>query len=154
VPREFTLVATACAGDWLRELAALAVLRDSGFIKDDAKRLVMVFSPGEGRIILRMATDPKAAPEALHEVSVSFPAEFIGNEELAIAANLIYIEQAIRALHVAPEAAVEFRLNTKPNPILIQSPQAPGIFNVTMPMQLLSDVEEPVAGTPMAAASG
>jgi len=148
VPKEFALSATARAGDWLRELAALSALRESGFIKDEARRLVMVFSPDEGRVILRMASDPKAVPDIQHQVSVFFSAGFSGEKELTIAANFTYIEQAIRALRIPPEAPVDFQLSTKMHPILIQSPHAPGIFNVTMPMQLLSEIEEPMAGKP------
>lgn len=138
IPAEEGTVITAKVGHWLHALEMLARQREAGPARPEevAKRILMVFAPDEGRVTLREGEWPVPDDGIAWEVSVSFPAKFISGEaELIVAANAVYVEQAVRALGIEPEDEMEFSSAGELKAFVMQPVADESVFVVTMPMQ-------------------
>jgi hypothetical protein len=116
----------------------LARQREAGptRIPETATRILMVFSPDEGRITLREGEWPVPDDGIAWEVSVSFPAKFTSGEaEMIVAANAVYVEQAVRVLRLEPENEVEFSTAGELKAFMVRPVGDQSVFVVTMPMQ-------------------
>lgn len=141
VPKGPHLAITASHADWRRELEMLESVRSSGFIQDSNHRLVIVVNPGEDSLILREGSFPKPEGAVAREVSVTLPAQFDIAERFVFAMSAELLARAVNALRIAPDDSVEMRLISDFPMIIIQSPQAPGVFSLTMPLRLEYDPE-------------
>jgi len=145
VPDSWAMRATATVGDWLTSLEFLARQRETAVAGQpeapERLRVLIVLSPQEGTIGLRLGAEPPPGLRVSFEASVSFAATFEGSdEETVIAANARYVEEAVRALGLQPDAQIEFAANLHPQPFLLKPAGAESVFVITMPMQRPSDV--------------
>lgn len=91
IPAGWELRSVARSGDWL---AAIERLARCGEMPEN--RVVMILAPEDGLITLRAGDKPPGG--VAWDVSGSFQAKFpVIGRKLAIAANIIYVEQAVRA---------------------------------------------------------
>lgn len=138
IPGNWLYQVTARAGDWLDALGMLSALRERGCAGCDPSerpRVLILLSPSEQSITLRAGGIPAAQQRIGWEVSASFAAQFAtGEEALTIAANPIYVEHAVRALHLPDDADVELAALGDCNPFLLQAAESGHTFVVTMPM--------------------
>ena len=138
IPTESVIAVNAKVDHWLHALEMLARQREAGptRIPEVATRILMVFSPDEGRITLREGEWPIPDDGIAWEVSVSFAAKFTSGEaEMIVAANAVYVEQAIRALGLAPQDEIEFSSAGELKAFVMRPVGDQSVFVVTMPMQ-------------------
>jgi len=145
VPDSWAIRAVARVGDWLEALALLSREREAVCLaeSDTRSRVVVVLSPQGGTIALRQGVEPFEDRRVAWESSASFAALFrAGNQQLVLAANADYIDQAIRALHLADDAEVEFAANSPLKGFRLSSPGNGRTFVIIMPMQLPGTASE------------
>lgn len=141
LPEEWQVSIKAKSGHWLQALELLEKQREARLIETDPawpKRLLMVLSPEEKRIVLRQGQDPVDSDDLAREISVWFPADyFVDGPDMTIAFNADYLKDAVSALNLQPEEIVELKLNRPdpmPGPILIKPSDVEDIWVLTMPM--------------------
>lgn len=129
VPSEWAFRSVSRAGDWLD---ALAMVTRLGPLPEN--RVLIVLSPEDGTIALRGGEKPDGG--VAWEVGGSFRAEYpVGRKRLTIAANVVYVEQAIRAIGLQPDDKVEFRANESLKPFMVRPAASDDCWVLTMPMQ-------------------
>jgi hypothetical protein len=110
------------------------------------ERIVMVLSPTEGRITLRAGVGLEPEAGLLCEASLSFPARALeGEAEVTMAANVRFIAEALRAVHLLPHEEVEMAVSHALGPFLFRPIGSDRVLAITMPMQLPSAVAEATA---------
>jgi hypothetical protein len=100
----------------------------------------MVLSPDERRITLAQGREPDESHGVNWECSASFGADFAsGDQRMVLAANAEYVEQAVRALALAPDRPVEIAANGPMMGFMLRPADEHGVFVVTMPMSRPTD---------------
>jgi len=127
IPEGWELRSTARAGDWL---AAIETVRLRPMPEN---RVLIILAPEDGRITLRGGDAPDGG--VAWEVGGSFPAEFpVIGRKLVIVANIVYVEQAVRALGLEPDEMLEFCANEPLKSFLVKPACADDRWVLTMPM--------------------
>lgn len=129
IPSEWALRSIARSGDWL---AAIERLTRCGEMPEN--RMLIILAPEDGLITLRAGDKPEGG--VAWDVSGSFRAEFpLGKQGLVIAANIVYVEQAVRALGLEPDERLEFRANEPLKSFMVKPADDDNCWVLTMPMQ-------------------
>ena len=141
-PADWRINATAPAGDWLDSLAQLA--RQRGQVQTALdRRMLIILSAEERRIILRQGKEPTDGQRISWEASVSFPAEV--QTTFGCAVNCEYLEQALQGLGLPPDGAVALYANDPEKSLLLRPADSESVWTMLMPMQICPHPPEAVA---------
>lgn len=143
IPHEFRIKLASRVGDWLDALDTFSLQRSSRLLSscdsETLTRTVMVFSPEESTVRLSQGAEQSPERKITWEASFTLPAQFsCGSTEMVLAANALYLEQAIRGLGLAVDAEFEMLLTGDASPFVVRTTGSDDVFVVTMPMQRFS----------------
>ena len=141
VPSDWDVRATARVGDWLDALNMLTCQRESEFARTAEPpghpRVVVTLSSRDERVTIRQGLAVGENEGIAWQSSVSFPVQTTGaDSDLTIAANAVYLDQAVRGPGLPPGELIEFALNKELDPFLTRPANGPDSFILTMPMQM------------------
>ena len=132
-PADWRIKATATAGDWLHSLAQLARQRGQVQTAWD-RRMLLIMSSEERRIILRQGKEPTDSQRISWEASVSFQAEV--QTTFGCAVNCEYLEQALQGLGLPSDGLVAFYANDPMMSLLVRPDDNESVWTLLMPMQI------------------